>query len=410
MAAAQSPRLLVSPASWLARVRITHIVVLSILARLLAFAVLPDQHFPDAGVYVESGRALATTGFMSTPIYMPLYPIWTWLWGGAWGVKFGDILLSTASVWLIWCLALLLVKDRVAALTAACAAAVYPHFIFYAVSGLTETLFSFFLLACFVCFYRQRFAYASVLLVLTILVRPTLDLLAPVLVATFALVVHRMSARQTACRLGQYACIYVALMSPWWVDNYLHYGTFVRLDLGDGIVLYSGNNPLNASGGGVIGGAKGTDVDMGPFSSIADPVKRNAALEHAAWQFIEQNPGRFLELAGIKFIRFWRLWPYAAEYEQPWVVAASLLSYGVMLVFAIAYVVHDGRRHLRLLSPILLLTAYLTLVHMATIGSIRYRFPLEPFIVILATAELMMLARAIWPADADRSLSRREAG
>lgn len=383
--------------AWLDRLRIGHIVLLGVLARLLVFAVMPDQHFSDAHAYADSGHALVTTGFLSSPKYMPLYPLWTWIWGGAWGVKIGDILVSTAMIWLIWRLAGLLMRDRVAALAAAAVAAAYPHFLFYAVSGLTETLFAGLLVASFLSYYQRRFFWGSTLFVLTILVHPTLDLLAPILVAAFARIVHRASPRETGFRVAQYACIYLVLMSPWWVDNYLHYGTFVRLDLGDGIVLYAGNNPLNTSGGGVMGGKKGSDVDLTPFDSIKDPVKWNAALERAAWQFIRDNPGRFVELAGLKFVRFWRLWPYAGEYEKPWIVAASLLSYGVLLVCSIVYLAVAGRRNFRVLLPILLLMTYLTLVHMVTIGSIRYRFPLEPFIVILGSAGALIVTQPlIW--------------
>ena len=379
--------------AWLRCIGIGHILALGLVARLIVFAVFPDQHFGDARLYAETGHALATTGFMSTAIYMPLYPLWTWIWGGAWGVKFGDIFVSTATIWLIWRLTVLVTKDRLAALLAASIAAVYPHFLFYAVSGLTETLYTCLLLGSFLCFYQRRFAWGSALLVLTILVRPTLDLLAPILVAWFALAIRRASIRETAYRVGQYAYIYLVLMTPWWIDNYLHYGSFVRLDLGAGIVLYSGNNPLNTSGGGVIGDEKGSDVDMTPFNSIADPVKRNAALEHAAFEFIVHNPVRFIELAGVKFVRFWRLWPYAGEYEKPWIIAASLMSYGVVLALAAVYLASSGLTNFRILSPILLLTVYLTLIHMATIGSIRYRFPLEPFIVVLAAAEIVILRR-----------------
>lgn len=382
-----------APLAWLDRVEIGHILAGGLVVRLLVFAMLPDQHFGDARLYVETGRALATTGFMSSPIYMPLYPLWTWVWGGAWGVKLGDILASTITIWLIWRLASHLLEDRRAAVLAAGIAAVYPHFLFYAVSGLTETLFTCLLLAAFLCLYRGQFARGSALLVLTILVRPTLDLLAPILVAVFALSIHRAPAKAIAYRVAQYACIYLALMTPWWVDNYLHYGTFVRLDLGDGIVFYSGNNPENRSGGGVFGDEKGSDFDPAPFAAITDPVARNAALEHAAWDFIKHNPGRFAELAGIKFLRFWRLWPYAGEYEKPWIIAASLLSYGVLLVAAALYLGAAKRRNFVLLTPVLLLVGYLTVVHMATIGSIRYRFPLEPFIVVVGSAQILSFGR-----------------
>jgi 4-amino-4-deoxy-L-arabinose transferase-like glycosyltransferase len=381
--------------AWALHIRIGHVLTAGLLARLFVFAVLPDQHFGDARVYVETGHALATTGFMSSPIYMPLYPLWTWIWGGAWGVKFGDILVSTATIWLVWRLADILVGDRLVALAAAVITAFYPFFLFFAVSGLTETLFTFLLLAAFLCFYRGRFLGGSTILVLTVLVRPAIDFLAPVLIAAFALAVHRSSIRQTAYRVGQYACVYLVLMTPWWVDNYLNYGTFVRLDLGAGIVMYSGNNPLNTSGGGVAGAMKTSDFDASEFKSITDPVQRNAALEKAALDFIQRDPGRFIQLAGVKFLRFWRLWPYAGEYESPWIIAASVLSYGVLLAFSIVYLARQGRQNIRLLSPILLLALYLTLVNMVTIGSIRYRFPLEPFIVILGAAGASLGGRAV---------------
>ena len=377
------------------RIAIILTIAAGFIARLAVFAILPNQHFPDAGVYAETGRALMTTGFMSSPIYMPLYPIWTWIWGGAWGVKFGDVVLSTAMIWLVWRLANIITEDHLAAFVAALISAFYPYFLFYAVSGLSETLFTFLLLAAFLCLYRKWFAAGSAFLVLTILVRPAVDLVAPILVGLFALAIHRASVRQAALRIAQYACIYLALMTPWWVHNYERYGEFVRLDLGAGGALYAGNNPLNSSGGGVARKGSDTDVDWTQFQLIKDPVKWNATLEHAAWSYIEEHPVHFLHMAGVKFVRFWRLWPYAEEYDKPWTVVVSLLSYGVLLGCAIVYLSKSGQKNFRVLSPIVLLTLYLTLVHMATVGSIRYRFPLEPFVIMLGSAELAAIARVV---------------
>lgn len=361
------------------------IVVIGLIARLITLGLLPDQDFPDARVYAESGRSLATSGIMSSPIYMPLYPLWTWIWGGAWGVRLGDVLLSSITIALIYRLSVTLFQDRAAALVAAAAAAIYPHFLFYAVSGLTETAFTFLLWGAFLSLYQGRYVAGSVFLVLGILVRPAIDLLAPALVFLFAMVTHRAPLRAALFRVGQYALVYVVLMGPWWAHNYAKYGEFVRLNPGDGIPFYSGNNPMNRSGGGVAGQAKESDMDLAPFYAIKDPIERNAALKEAAWTFIRENPGRFLELAGVKFVRFWRLWPYAGEYEKPSIIATSVLSYGSFLVLSLVFLVRDGHRHLRVLTPVLVLAAYLTAVHMVTIGSIRYRFPLEPALLILGS-------------------------
>jgi hypothetical protein len=51
---------------------------------------------------------------------------------------------------------------------------------------------------------------------------------------------------------------------------------------------------------------------------------------------------------------------------------------------SIGFILRNSKKHFRKITPILALSLYLTLVHMVTIGSIRYRFPLEPFLIIFA--------------------------
>ena len=172
-------------------------------------------------------------------------------------------------------------------------------------------------------------------------------------------------------------------MSPWWAHQYFKFDTFIRLNLGDGVVLYGGNNPLNKSGGGIIG------VDVlesdGDFLGISNPVDRNKAQKDEAIEYIISNPGHFLKMAGVKFLRFWRLWPYANEYQQWYIVVASILSYGSILIMSIGFALRNSKKYFRETLPIFALFGYLTLVHMVTIGSIRYRFPLEPFLIIFAS-------------------------
>jgi hypothetical protein len=61
------------------------------------------------------------------------------------------------------------------------------------------------------------------------------------------------------------------------------------------------------------------------------------------------------------------------------------LSYGLVLFLAIGFVFRNAKKYFREVIPIFTLIGYLTLVHMVTIGSIRYRFPLEPFLIIFAS-------------------------
>src|SRR5438128_2349876 len=82
-------------------------------------------------------------------------------------------------------------------------------------------------LSAYVCWYRGAFATAAVFAVLSILTRPAIDLLAPLLAIYFAAVVHRFAASAILRQCLIYAAIYCALMTPWWIHNYATYGAFV---------------------------------------------------------------------------------------------------------------------------------------------------------------------------------------
>lgn len=348
--------------------------------RILFYWIYPDTIFPDAMAYRAIGEEIFSGKTISNDIYMPLYPILTFLSGGGGGQVVMDILFSTASVALIYWLSIELFNERAVALLAASASIFYPHFLFYAIMGLTEVLFTFLLLLSFLLFYREKIVAAIFFLVLSVLVKPSLDFLNPLLVALFVFFVLNGRNTQVAKNVATYFIVYVVLMTPWWIHQYQKYDTFVRLNLGDGVVLYSGNNPMNQSGGGIVG----EDLNIDDFVSIKDPVEKNNAMKRAAVEYIVEHPQQFLSLSIEKFIRFWRLWPYTEHYQQWYTIAASLLSYGVILFLAIGFAIRSGIRYFKKLLPIYALFGYLTLVHMITIGSIRYRFPLEPFLIIFA--------------------------
>lgn len=356
------------------------ILVIAFLVRFLVFWLYPDQNFPDAQAYRTIGNEIFSGQIISNHIYMPLYPIISFISGGGAFQIFVDIILSVITGWLIYLLSLIIFNDRLAALSSAAIAAIYPHFVFYSVSGLTEVFYTFLLLLSFLLYYKKYIVFGIIISIFGVLVKPSLDFLNPILVFIFIIFVHKMSWKHAVKYLGIYCLSYCVIMSPWWIHQYQKYDSFVRLSLGDGVVLYAGNNPLNKSGGGI----NGIDVDESIFSEIKSPIDRNNAQKKEAIKYIIENPSQFLKISGVKFKRFWRLWPYAEEYTQWYIIAMSLLSYGLVLLFSLFFVFRNSKKYLRKLYPIAALFGYLTLVHMITIGSIRYRFPLEPFLIIFA--------------------------
>ncbi|MET0583617.1 MAG: hypothetical protein ABW099_01960 [Candidatus Binatia bacterium] len=372
------------------RTIVLFIVLTALILRVAAAILIPDQTatLPDSGAYRAAAEHFRNTLRIDTPIFMPLYPALLALVGTGLGQLLLDSTLSAILVWLVFELSMSLFGDVLTATITAIFVAIYPHFIFFAAVGLTETLFMTLTVATFVCWYRNRFIAAAVFATLAILTRPTFDFIAPLLVVYFALAIHRLHVRGAVRQLFIYAVIYCAMMSPWWLHNYRAYGAFVRLDLGAGMALYSGNNPYSRGGG--------IDLElnehMKPFAAISDPVERDRALRQAALHQIRDDPTGFIERAGLKFLRFWRLWPYTESYSNIGFVVASFLSFAPVLGLALAFLALRGYRNFRRIAPLLLFGGYLTCLHMIVPGSIRYRIPLEPFLIVLAGAGVVEIA------------------
>lgn len=99
----------------------------------------------------------------------------------------------------------------------------------------------------------------------------------------------------------------------------------------------------------------------------------------------------------IKFVRFWRLWPHFEEYSKPFYIAVYMLSYVPVFVLTLVYLALWGISDFFLIAPLLAFAAYLTLVNVVFAASLRYRMPIEPFMIVLAATAFVRLARR-WPA------------
>jgi len=375
--------------SWIERIAASRLTLIAILVaafalRVLAAAIVPDQSvlLGDAVAYREVGKSLWATGQMNALYFMPLYPALVAVFGPGWPQLLIDIALSTVLVWLIYELTDAIFASKRAAILAAAVAAVYPYFIFYSIVGLTETLFMVLLLAAYLCWYRNAYIAASVFSVLGILTRPVLDPLAPLLLLYFAIAIRGLSIKAAAKYLAIYAGIYCLLMAPWWLHNYKAYQTFVRLNLGSGVALLSGNSPSNQTGG----IDNNLEATMAPFGEIADPVARDKAMQRAALNYIKEDPGRFLIQAAKRFQRFWSPWPQTEEYSRPLYKLISFCSFIPVLLLALVFVVLYGRTYFLRIAPLLLFIVYLNSLHLVFPASLRYRLPVEPFLIILAAA------------------------
>ena len=127
------------------------ILAVAALVRGVAAIVLPDQGalLHDIASYREAAKILASHWQMVDPTQMPLYPLLIAVTGPGVGQLAADIALSVVTVWLIYALTFELFADRLAAAAAGIMAACYLPFAFFAVVGLSETLFIALMLGAF---------------------------------------------------------------------------------------------------------------------------------------------------------------------------------------------------------------------------------------------------------------------
>jgi hypothetical protein len=285
-------------------------------------------------------------------------------------------------------------------------ATIHPVLIFYSNMRLTETLFSFLLIAALLALYHKQWFWGSVLLVLGILTRPAVDFIAPAIILIFSLIVHReqISARLIAGRIGTYAVVYVMLMSPLWIHNYNIYGQFVRLNLGDGVVLRLENNSSFDK--------VGLDfVALGPmlaeFDALGDPVAINEARKKAAVAYILSNPLHFLSRCVERVGRFWTPIPGS---PRPLINLLAVVATLPIFLGAMISVMCGRRRLWRQASPILLIILYLTALHGVSHALPRYRLPLEPLLIALAAGWYGRMVEALYGRWSGRDGARHEAG
>lgn len=267
-------------------------------------------------------------------------------------------------------------------------AAIYPGFIYYSGAIVTET--PYILLVCLavnVLLTAQRaqnalwrWPLAGALLGLATLCRSALlAFVAPVAIWVF---LTRPSKRWAAWEAALVIAGFCAPMGAWWGRNYAIHQTLVAATTEGGYTLWVTNNERADGGGHCF-----WPDDKASFDGLSE-VQIDRRFYQLGVAYIRAHPGRFLELAAAKFVRFWRLWPHASEPSVgliPAVIAGATFTPVLLLAAAGAFA---ERRRWRDLSLLYLLIAYYTVLHMVFMAITRYRLPIEPFLIILASQQL----------------------
>lgn len=380
--------------SYLINIDIKHVLFLALFVRFLTLIIIPNQIFPDSNTYSQMADELLSGNVVNTILHMPGYAIWlkigNSITNNSYGVKFLDIIISSLSVWVIYLLSKKIFKSEIAAKISAIISAFYPYFIFFSITGLSENLFIFLLLCSFLCLYNKKIIIASVLLTCSTLIKGSTDYIYPIILIIFLFFIYKSKLKECLIYLAKYIVIYCILMTPWWIHNWNKYDQFVRLSLADGHHLYIGNNIKNIRGTGI----GGVDVDFREFDKYQkNPIEQSKKYKIEVKKFITENPRDFLLLTSKKMLKFWSFYPNAEEYKSFFYVITSIMSYGIIFLLSIIFLIRYGNNFFIPLLPIITFILFLMLIHSVTIVSIRYRLPIDPFLIIFASYQIKELLK-----------------
>jgi len=191
-----------------------------------------------------------------------------------------------------------------------------------------------------------------------------------------------------------------AMMSPWWIRNYVVFQAFVPTTLQVGASLYDGlhDGASGASDEGMrftletenelrefdrLWHENHPGSELQAFQSerlVPFEIRLNQALFSKAISWVRENPYATARLALIKFAKMWTPWPTAKEIGGLSVRIVEAVGYLVIVGLAIVgfMTIAPSLRYPAIIyaSPVL----YFAVLHTIFVGSVRYR---QPAILVL---------------------------
>lgn len=374
----------------------------------------PIHEYPDEKAYWDVSRSLAAGdglvdefGYRAT--YMPGYPVflalftdrenpywYTYLhWARLIQAILGALIAPAVYVLALRWLSLAGSESEHAAsgmavsVLAGLAVAFDPFLVFFSGLLLTETLFVVALVLAWVwvlplCRRNRRIGPVAVIgaglmLWLCLMLRPSSVILVPLVPA--AIVLARRFDRQGVAAAALILVLVAVGLSPWAIRNRRVIGEWRWLTTRGGISLYDGFQP------GATGASDLAHTKTMPQVQGLSEAEWDRYFHNQAWSSIRHDPGRAVRLAWLKFRRTWGPWPNVEGYRGG--VAGTVGAAWTICILVLAVLGWWAQRRALAAWVVLLLpVAAFTLLHMVYVGSVRYRLPVMPFVVVLAAAGL----------------------
>jgi hypothetical protein len=374
-----------------------------------------EMAYPDEEAYVNVARSLAAGeglrdefGYRAT--YMPAYPGFLsifsdlpkpWLWARITQALLGALAAPLAFL-LAWEWARLSraglsfqhfgIKEDGIAMLAGLAVCFDPFLIFFSGLLLTEVLFTVTLLLAWlfvlpmsrptIRLRPSQAVAAGICLWGSIMIRPSAAIL--VILVPLAVIICRFFKRDSIMAAFVMVAVVFLGLFPWAFRNRLVLDEWVWLTTRGGISLYDGLQQ------GATGASDLAHTKTMPAVQELNELQWNRFFRNRALGMLRNDPWRVAELAWTKFLRTWSLTPNVEQYRTGPVALLSAAWTGFLLITA-AVGWWFRRRAVRSWILLLLPVVGFTLLHTIFVGSVRYRIPIMPMMMVLSATGIVDL-------------------
>ncbi|MFH1368201.1 MAG: glycosyltransferase family 39 protein [Elusimicrobiota bacterium] len=268
----------------------------------------------------------------------------------------------------------------------------YPYMIAYTGDLLSETFLTFMIalsvLMLYICSEKPDFKIilaTGVILGITSLTKSTV---LPFYGIACAWLWWRTKSFKTGLLVGIFTLVVIA---PWTVRNYFYYGKFIPVSTaGRSFYLACNDNVLHFETAGEFDTPQSAEMSMPGIPAEHEEILKLPRMEQEeiftrkANEWLKQNPDKFLFLLKARFLHFWRLYPMMA---YKWQKLAAKLTSGVYIPLGILGI-FLSYRDFRKTSLLALLFVIFTAAHLPFVVVLRYRVPIDPYIIIFASYTL----------------------
>jgi hypothetical protein len=407
----------------LSRKYLIFIFVTAVIVRVVCMLVLKSWEFPNQWEFGweigKLGRSLASGhGFSieNTPTakFPPVYPL---VVGGVF-IIFGIYTKAAAVI-------LFLFQSICAAFTAVCLAVLgnrflgrkegiiagliwifYPSSIFYSVVRVWYSELEIMLLLLLIIIAAtvktfslfRRVACLGLLSGMLVLTSSTMAIY-PALLLLLMLYVWKVGLSRWIGLVVIWCVAAGIVVTPWGIRNWLVMGTPGILKSNFGLELFFGNNPYS-TGGGIdkerYQALEALDQEECAYYRAQSEYVYYGYLQNKALEWIRKHPLRFLQLTAKRFWYFWGkfpsrhpdIWSYHSWLQLLWYAPLAMLA-----LYGFWYSIH---RPWHLASIWLFLLVYPLPFYVTHVQLYRYRYPVEPFIVLLASIPIIAWFGNCW--------------